>query len=152
MKYEDFLAEYGVTEAAIGENAKRYVKSYLVATAIMEKEGIDEDDQVYRSKKNELLSSSGYASEDAAVANGISSENIDMTVRYYLACDIILDNAKIQGDTSAESVEETPEDTAEAVNENAGEDTQEENTEEENYTEDEENTEEENYDEDYDEE
>ena len=152
MKYEDFLAEYGVTEAAISENAKRYVKSYLVATAIMEKEGIDEDDQVYRSKKNELLSSSGYASEDAAVANGISSENIDMTVRYYLACDIILDNAEIQGDTSAESVEETSEDSAEAVSETAGEDTQEETAEEENYTEGEENTEEENYDEDYDEE
>ena len=122
----------------------------------MQEEGIDEDDQVYRSKKNELLSSSGYASEDAAVANGISSENIDMTVRYYLACDIILDNAKIQGDASAESVEETqeeaPEEPVETVSENTVEDTQEEYTEEETYTGDEENTEEENYDEDYNEE
>ena len=160
MKYEDFLAEYGVTEAAISENAKRYVKSYLVATAIMENEGIDEDDQSYRTKKNELLSSSGYASEDAAVANGISSENIDMTVRYYLACDIILDNAKIQGDASAESVAETQEENQEepqeestvAVSETGEEDTQEEYTQEENYTEDEETTEEETYNEDYDEE
>ena len=152
MEYEDFLAEYGVTEKAINENAKRYVKSYLVATAIMENEGIDEDDQIYRAKKNELLSSSGYASEDAAVANGISSENIDMTVRYYLACDIIMDNAKIQGADSAESVEEPREESSAAVSETGEEDTQEEYTEEENYTEDEENTEEETYNEDYDEE
>ena len=152
MEYEDFLAEYGVTETAINENAKRYVKSYLVATAIMENEGIDEDDQIYRAKKNELLSSSGYASEDAAVANGISSENIDMTVRYYLACDIIMDNAKIQGADSAESVEEPREESSAAVSETGEEDTQEEYTEEENYTEDEENTEEETYNEDYDEE
>ena len=152
MEYEDFLAEYGVTETAINENAKRYVKSYLVATAIMENEGIDEDDQIYRAKKNELLSSSGYASEDAAVANGISSENIDMTVRYYLACDIIMDNAKIQGANSAESVEEPREESSAAVSETGEEDTQEEYTEEENYTEDEENTEEETYNEDYDEE
>ena len=155
MEYEDFLAEYGVTENAISENAKRYVKSYLVATAIMENEGIDEDDQVYREKKNELLSSSGYASEDAAVANGISSENIDMTVRYYLACDIILDNAKIQGAAAAESVEETgetaPEESAATVSETGGEDTQEEYAGDENYEE-EDNTEEETYNEDYDEE
>ena len=155
MEYEDFLAEYGVTENAISENAKRYVKSYLVATAIMENEGIDEDDQVYREKKNELLSSSGYASEDAAVANGISSENIDMTVRYYLACDIILDNAKIQGAAAAESVEETgetaPEESAATVSETGGEDTQEEYAGDENYEE-EDNTEEEAYNEDYDEE
>ena len=126
----------------------------------MENEGIDEDDQIYRAKKNELLSSSGYASEDAAVANGISSENIDMTVRYYLACDIILDNAKIQGDASAESVAETQEENQEepqeestvAVSETGDEDTQEEYTQEENYTEDEETTEEETYNEDYDEE
>ena len=152
MEYEDFLAEYGVTETAINENAKRYVKSYLVATAIMENEGIDEDDQIYRAKKNELLSSSGYASEDAAVANGISSENIDMTVRYYLACDIIMDNAKIQGADSSESVEEPREESSAAVSETGEEDTQEEYTEEESYTEDEENTEEETYNEDYDEE
>ena len=144
MDYEDFLAEYGVTETAISENAMRYVKSYLVATAILENEGIDEDDQVYRTKKNELLSSSGYASEDAAVANGISSENIDMTVRYYLACDIILDNAKIQGaestvETEEETVESTPEESAAAVSETGEENTQEEYTEEETYTEDEEN-------------
>ena len=155
MEYEDFLAEYGVTENAISENAKRYVKSYLVATAIMENEGIDEDDQVYREKKNELLSSSGYASEDAAVANGISSENIDMTVRYYLACDIILDNAKIKGAAAAESVEETgetaPEESAATVSETGGEDTQEEYAGDENYEE-EDNTEEETYNEDYDEE
>ena len=153
MDYEDFLAEYGVTETAVSENAKRYVKSYLVATAILENEGIDEDDQVYRAKKNELLSSSGYASEDAAVANGISSENIDMTVRYYLACDIILDNAKIQGaestvETEEETVESTPEESAAAVSETGEENTQEEYTEEETYTEDEEYTEEENYTED----
>jgi trigger factor len=153
MDYEDFLAEYGVTETAISENAMRYVKSYLVATAILENEGIDEDDQVYRTKKNELLSSSGYASEDAAVANGISSENIDMTVRYYLACDIILDNAKIQGaestvETEEETVESTPEESAAAVSETGEENTQEEYTEEETYTEDEEYTEEENYTED----
>lgn len=153
MDYEDFLAEYGVTETAISENAMRYVKSYLVATAILENEGIDEDDQVYRTKKNELLSSSGYASEDAAVANGISSENIDMTVRYYLACDIILDNAKIQGaestvETEEETVESTPEESAAAVSESGEENTQEEYTEEETYTEDEEYTEEENYTED----
>ena len=155
MEYEDFLAEYGVTETAISENAKRYVKSYLVATAIMEDEGIDEDDQVYRAKKNELLSSSGYASEDAAVANGISSENIDMTVRYYLACDIIMDNAKIRGADSAESEKETQEEASEesvaAVSETGEENTQEEYTEEDNYTEDEEYTDEEtdngNYDE-----
>ena len=152
MEYEDFLAEYGVTETAISENAMRYVKSYLVATAIMENEGIDEDDQIYRTKKNELLSSSGYASEDAAVANGISSENIDMTVRYYLACDIIMDNAKINGAETAESAEATQEESAAAVSETDDEDTQEENTEETTYTEDEENTEEETYDEDYDEE
>ncbi len=160
MEYEDFLAEYGVTENAISENAKRYVKSYLVATAIMENEGIDEDDQIYRTKKNELLSSSGYASEDAAVANGISGENIDMTVRYYLACDIIMDNAKIQGEDSVQSVEETPEEkpkeTSEesvaAVSETGEENTQEEQTEEENYTEDEEYTEEDTFTEDYDEE
>ncbi len=152
MEYEDFLAEYGVTENAINENAKRYVKSYLVATAIMENEGIDEDDQIYRAKKNELLSSSGYASEDAAVANGISSENIDMTVRYYLACDIIMDNAKIQGADSVESAEEPGEESSAAVSETGEEDTQEEYNGEENYTEDEENTEEETYNEDYDEE
>jgi trigger factor len=149
MEYEDFLAEYGVTETAISENAKRYVKSYLVATSIMENEGIDEDDQVYRAKKNELLSSSGYASEDAAVANGISSENIDMTVRYYLACDIIMDNAKVQGADSSESENETQEETSEesvaAVSENGEGDTQEEYTEEDNYTEDEEYTDEETY-------
>ena len=153
MDYEDFLAEYGVTETAISENAMRYVKSYLVATAILENEGIDEDDQVYRTKKNELLSSSGYASEDAAVANGISSENIDMTVRYYLACDIILDNAKIQGaestaETEEETVESTPEESAAAVSETGEENTQEEYTEEETYAEDEEYTEEETYTED----
>jgi hypothetical protein len=118
----------------------------------MENEGIDEDDQIYRTKKNELLSSSGYASEDAAVANGISSENIDMTVRYYLACDIIMDNAKINGAETAESAEATQEESAAAVSETGDEDTQEENTEETTYTEDEENTEEETYDEDYDEE
>ena len=123
-----------------------------MATAIMENEGIDEDDQIYRTKKNELLSSSGYASEDAAVANGISSENIDMTVRYYLACDIIMDNAKINGAETAESAEATQEESAAAVSETGDEDTQEENTEETTYTEDEENTEEETYDEDYDEE
>lgn len=155
MEYEDFLAEYGVTETAISENALRYVKSYLVATAIMENEGIDEDDQIYRSKKNELLSSSGYASEDAAVANGISSENIDMTVRYYLACDIILDNAKITGalaDDAEESEEATALESAAEVSETGEEDTQEEYTEEDNYTEDEEYTGEENGNEDYDEE
>jgi hypothetical protein len=76
-----------------------------------------------------------------------------MTVRYYLACDIILDNAKIQGaesavETEEETVESTPEESAAAVSETGEENTQEEYTEEETYTEDEEYTEEENYTED----
>lgn len=148
MEYEDFLAEYGVSEAAIDDNAKRYVKSYLVATAIMDKEGISADDPEYREKKNELLSSSGYASEDAAIANGLSSDNIDLTVRYYLACDIILENANIEGAVSGEeSVPEEDQNDQEAASEEEAYTEEEGDAEEENYSE-EEYSEEENYTED----
>ena len=111
--------------------------------------------EVWTKYSQDAYARSAEKLEDAAVANGISSENIDMTVRYYLACDIILDNAKIQGAAAAESVEETgetaPEESAATVSETGGEDTQEEYAGDENYEE-EDNTEEEAYNEDYDEE
>ncbi len=129
MNYEDFLAEYGVTEEAISENSKRYVKSYLVATAIMGQEGISPDDQEYRAKKSQLLSSSGYASEDAAIANGITSENIDMTVRYYLACDAILANAEIKN-AEAAAADSSGLSSADETEEEYTEDTEEEDYEE----------------------
>ncbi|MDO4804542.1 MAG: FKBP-type peptidyl-prolyl cis-trans isomerase [Lachnospiraceae bacterium] len=109
LSYEDFLTEYGVSEESIENNAKEFTKTYLVASAIMKAEGIEPDSDKYNGKKNELLAGSGYASEEAAVAAGISKENIDMTVRYYLATDVILENANITfaSGQGAESGEET---------------------------------------------
>ncbi|HAV27912.1 MAG TPA: hypothetical protein DCX23_06305, partial [Lachnospiraceae bacterium] len=95
LSYEDFLTEYGASETSIANNAKDFAKTYLVASAILENEGILPASEQYNTRKNELLAGSGYASEEAAVAAGISQENIDMTVRYYLATDIILENATI---------------------------------------------------------
>lgn len=95
LSYEDFLTEYGASETSIEKNAKEFTKTYLVSSAILEAEGIEAKGEQYNTRKNELLAGSGYASEEAAVAAGISEENIDMTVRYYLATDIILENAAI---------------------------------------------------------
>ncbi len=96
MTYEEFLTEYGVSEASIERNAKEYSKTWLVATAIMMNEGIEPGSETYNAKRSELLRDSGYPSEDAATAAGISEENIDMTTRYYLASKIIFDNAVIK--------------------------------------------------------
>lgn len=95
LSYEDFLTEYGASETSIESNARDFAKTYLVASAILEAEGIEVNSDQYNTRKNELLAGSGYASEEAAVAAGISEENIDMTVRYYLATDTILNNANI---------------------------------------------------------
>ncbi len=132
LSYEDFLTEYGASETSIANNAKDFVKTYLVASAIMEAEGIEAKGEQYNNRKNELLAGSGYASEEAAVAAGISEENIDMTVRYYLATDVILENSVItQGESQAAvSGEETENSTEEAapVEETEGEETGEEDT------------------------
>jgi hypothetical protein len=93
MTYEKFLEEYGVSDASIERNAKEYSKTWMVATAIMQNEGILPGGEVYNAKRSELLKGSGYPSEDAATAAGITEENIDMTTRYYLASQIIFDNA-----------------------------------------------------------
>lgn len=95
MTYEKFLEEYGISDASIERNAKEYSKTWMVATAIMQNDGILAGGDVYNAKRSELLKSSGYASEDAAAAAGITEENIDMTTRYYLATQIIFDNAVI---------------------------------------------------------
>ena len=95
MTYEKFLEEYGVTEASIEQNAKDYAKTWMVATAIMLNEGIEPGSETYNTKRSELLRDSGYPSEDAATAAGISEENIDMTTRYYLASEIIFRNAVV---------------------------------------------------------
>ncbi len=93
MTYEKFLEEYGVSKASIERNAKEYSKTWMVATAIMQNEGILPGSEAYNAKRSELLKGSGYPSEDAATAAGITEENIDMTTRYYLASQIIFDNA-----------------------------------------------------------
>ncbi len=116
MSYDDFLKEYGVTEETIQKNAKDYTKTYLVATAIMEKEGIAAGGDAYTSEENTLLQQSGYDSEDAAVAAGISKENIDMTVRYYLAGQVIKDNANVTEETTSVAAEDNSStDTAESA-------------------------------------
>ena len=133
LSYEDFLTEYGASETSIANNAKDFAKTYLVASAILENEGILPAGEQYNTRKNELLAGSGYASEEAAVAAGISQENIDMTVRYYLATDIILENASVtygEG-TSSEEAETVSEEEA-AVEEPAAEEEPSEETSEEN--------------------
>ena len=123
LSYEDFLTEYGASETSIANNAKDFAKTYLVASAILENEGILPASEQYNTRKNELLAGSGYASEEAAVAAGISQENIDMTVRYYLATDIILENATIAngGNTSGEEDAEAVSEEEAAVEEPAAE-------------------------------
>ena len=136
LSYEDFLTEYGASETSIANNAKDFAKTYLVASAILEREGILPAGEQYNTRKNELLAGSGYASEEAAVAAGISQENIDMTVRYYLATDIILENASItygEGTSSAEAEVVSEEEAATeepAAEEEQAEETSEETSEE----------------------
>lgn len=117
LSYEDFLTEYGASEESIAKNAREFTKTYLVATAICEAEGIEPGGERYNTRKNELLAGSGYASEEAAVAAGISTENIDMTVRYYLATDVILENASVTSE-SGQAVESVTEETAVETAEN----------------------------------
>lgn len=100
MSYEEFLEEYGVSAASIERNAREYSKTWMVATAIMQSDGIEPGSDAYNAKRSELLKSSGYPSEDAATAAGVSEENIDMTTRYYLAAQIIFDNAVITDNPS----------------------------------------------------
>ncbi|MCR5295689.1 MAG: FKBP-type peptidyl-prolyl cis-trans isomerase [Lachnospiraceae bacterium] len=103
MEYEEFLSEYGVTEESIRKYALSYSKTWLAATAIMQREGITTNSDEYNEKLEELLNESGYPSKDAAAAAGITAENIDMATRYYLASRAVYDNAIITDRTSEDS-------------------------------------------------
>lgn len=101
------------------EQAKINTKSYLVSRAIMNAEGITEDSEDYKTMMNGVLTASGYTSESAATAQGITEEMINITTSYYMAYDLIVKNASVTEVAAADSTAATASAAASAASSSA---------------------------------
>ena len=75
----------------------------LISRYIVEKEGKSFDDPEVAKIKDRLIASNGFASEEDAIAQGVSQELIDFSVRNAYAMDNVIKYAVI---TETEATEE----------------------------------------------
>lgn len=116
MEYDEFASSMGITDVTIANAAKSSVKTALIVDAICEKEGINTDSDLYKTQLTKALEDNGYSDYDAAIEAGVAESDIDRTVKYYCALDVIISNANITEETEATETEATAE-TTEATTE-----------------------------------
>lgn len=90
MSYDDFIAQYGITEESIQENALSQTKQALAAIAIMSELGYDHTSDIYTSMENAIISASGYDDKQAVLDTGITEDQIAISANYYTALKALL--------------------------------------------------------------
>ena len=107
MEYnDDFLAQFGYTDADLQKIAKNYTRIELITEYIMQKEGLTEDSEEFANKRTQLLTDSGFASVEEAVQQGITEEQINEATANYLIIDVVINNAKVKEVSGAEAAAE----------------------------------------------
>ena len=93
--YEQLGANYGMTgeqyREAIGavqtmeQEARQEAKWVMANLAVLKSLGVTQDSDVYREMETNLLSLSGYETMADAEADGLTAEQVGVSVQYYLA-------------------------------------------------------------------
>lgn len=111
MEYDEFASSMGITDVSIANAAKSSVKTELIVDAICEKEGISTDSDAYKTQLTKALEENGYSDYDAAIEAGVEERDIERTVKYYCALDVIISNANVTeaAETEAAQTEATTE-------------------------------------------
>ena len=103
MNLQELMTNFGVTKGYVTSEAKNYTQVELIAEYILMKEGKSFDDPEVEEIRQRLIENNGYANKEDALANGVSEDLIEFSVRNAYAMDNVIGYAVI---TEVEASEE----------------------------------------------
>ncbi|MBO4686105.1 MAG: hypothetical protein J5628_05585, partial [Lachnospiraceae bacterium] len=84
---------YDVFKSEIRQNAEQYVKEYIVLQEIVKQESLTVTDEIYKTRVNEYLASSGFQDFES-FENEYGTEYLNYCIENDLALEFLLEKAK----------------------------------------------------------
>ena len=84
---------YDVFKSEMRQNAEKYVKEYIVLQEIAKKESLTVTDEIYKTRVNEYLASSGFQDFES-FENEYGAEYLNYCIENDLALEFLLEKAK----------------------------------------------------------